>query len=70
MNSLQKIGEKIKDRRKVLNIGQETLADFSGVGITTISNLENGKGNITIETLDSLFEILGLELSINIKQMI
>ena len=70
MSILLKIGKQVKKRRRELKIGQETLADFSGIGITTISNLENGRGNITVENLDSLLAILGLEISIHVRQTI
>lgn len=36
--------EKIKERRKVLDITQETLADISGVGLRTLKQFESGKG--------------------------
>ncbi len=35
----------IKERREVLQVTQETLAELSGVGLRTLKQLESGKGN-------------------------
>ena len=35
----------IKERREVLNVTQETLAELSGVGLRTLKQFESGKGN-------------------------
>lgn len=40
--------EQIKERRKVLAITQETLADISGVGLRTLKQFESGRGNPTL----------------------
>jgi transcriptional regulator with XRE-family HTH domain len=45
------------------------LSDFSGVSPSIISNIENGKSNATINTLEKILNILGLELNIDIKKM-
>lgn len=59
--------EQIKERRKVLDITQETLAEISGVGIRTLKQFESGKGNPTLETLQKLCDALGLEIRLEIK---
>ena len=58
----------IKERRETLKIGQETLADISGVGLRTLKQLESGKGNPTIKTLQRLADVLGLELKLDVKK--
>lgn len=57
----------IKERRKVLAISQETLADISGVGLRTLKQFESGKGNPTLETLQKLCDALGLEIKLEVK---
>lgn len=57
----------IKERREMLNITQETLADLSGVGLRTLKQFESGKGNPTAETLNKLGNALGMELTFQIK---
>ncbi|MBW1619875.1 helix-turn-helix transcriptional regulator [Empedobacter falsenii] len=59
--------EQIKERRKVLAISQETLADISGVGLRTLKQFESGKGNPTLETLQKLCDALGLEIKLEVK---
>lgn len=59
--------EQIKERRKVLDITQETLAEISGVGLRTLKQFESGKGNPTLETLQKLCDALGLEIKLEVK---
>lgn len=57
----------IKARRTVLGISQEDLAEMSGVSIATIKTIETGKANPSLRTLESLAVILGLELSLKVR---
>lgn len=57
----------IKERRESLRVNQETLAELSGVGLRTLKQFESGKGNPTLMTLQKLGDVLGLELSMGIK---
>jgi transcriptional regulator with XRE-family HTH domain len=63
------LGSIVKERRKLLNITQETLAEMSGVGLRTLKQLESGKGNPTIITLEKVADILGMQLVLQIKSM-
>ncbi|WP_342087729.1 helix-turn-helix domain-containing protein [Dyadobacter sp. OTU695] len=63
------LGGIVKERRKLLNITQETLAEVSGVGLRTLKQLESGKGNPTIITLEKVADVLGMELVLQIKSM-
>ncbi len=67
MKLKQIIGEQIKKRRIELGMEQSDLQDYAEVGSTTISKLEQGKANITIDTLEKILEVLGLELVLKIK---
>lgn len=58
----------IKERREMLQVTQETLADLSGVGLRTLKQFESGKGNPTSETLNKLGNALGLELTFKVKK--
>ncbi|MDR1201257.1 MAG: helix-turn-helix domain-containing protein [Tannerellaceae bacterium] len=62
-----KIPEVIKQRRLILGITQQDLADFSGVGLRTIRQIEAGKGNPSVDTLNKILSILGLEMDFKIK---
>lgn len=58
----------VKERRKVLNITQETLADLAEVSLRTLKQFEAGKGNPTLNSLAKIVEVLGLEIRLDIKQ--
>ena len=70
MNLKEKIGQIIKNRRKELKMEQTDLLDYAQVGSTTLSKLEMGKLNITIDNLEKITEVLGLELIIKVKEKI
>lgn len=59
----------IKARREVLQVTQETLAELSGVGLRTLKQFESGKGNPTLSTLQKIADVLGLEVSLTIKNV-
>lgn len=62
------IGKNFRLRREFLNLRQEDLAEMSGVNTRTIHQVENGTGNPSIQTLEKLATILGMELIIQVKQ--
>ena len=62
-----KIGKIIRIRRKELNLELKDLQDYSGVNYVSISEIENGKANPTIKTLEKLLDVLGMELDIKVK---
>ena len=60
------IGKYIVKRRDTLRIAQAYLAELSGVSVHTLSNLETGKGNVTLDTLLKVTGILGLKVKVGI----
>lgn len=58
----------IKARREMLQVTQETLAELSGVGLRTLKQLESGKGNPTLQTLQKLADVLGMEVCLQLKK--
>lgn len=63
------IEKKIKDRRTVLNITQQELSEISGIGLRTIIKIENGKGNPSLDTLSQIADVLGMEVTLQIKKI-
>ena len=61
------IATDIKKRRMRLGISQQDLAEFAGVGIATIKDIERGKGNPSLQTLQKLLEVLGLEITLRVR---
>ena len=61
------IAADIKKRRTRLGISQQDLAEFAGVGIATVKDIERGKGNPSLQTLQKLMEVLGLEMKLRVR---
>ncbi len=59
----------IKKRRSVLQVTQETLAELSGVGLRTLKQFESGKGNPTLQTLERITDVLGMEICLKTKEL-
>ena len=66
---LEKIIQTIKERREMLKVNQETLAELSGVGLRTLKQFESGKGNPTLNTLQKIADGLGMEVCLQVKKM-
>lgn len=67
--TIEKIGETIKSRRQFLDLRQEDLAEMSGIATKTIHLIECGSGNPSLETLEKIGTVLGMELILQIKKM-
>jgi len=64
----KEIGQQIKERRKVLRITQHDLAEMAGISINTLYKIERGQANPTIQMVNKIAEILGMEIKIEVKQ--
>lgn len=70
INSLRvTVGEQIRLRRKELMITQPDLADIAGISINTLYKIERGQANPTIEVLGKILDVLGLEITVGVKQL-
>ena len=58
------LGQVRRSRRKLAKVTQSDLADLSGLSIHTLSDLESGKGNPTLEVLSRLCDVMGLEIQL------
>ncbi len=56
-----KVGQRIKELRKQLNLSQEALALKSEVDRTYMTDVENGRRNVSVEILKKI--ITALEVS-------
>lgn len=68
MNKIE-IGHIIQNRRNSLLIRQEDLSEMTGITSKTIYLIESGKGNPSVDTLNKLLDVLGLEIAIDIKKL-
>lgn len=55
-------GKTLKEYRKNKNLTQEELADLSYINIKTISNMENGQIDIDLDKLESISNVLNVDL--------
>jgi transcriptional regulator with XRE-family HTH domain len=63
----EKLIHTIKERRENLKVNQENLAKLSGVGLRTLKQFESGKGNPTLQTIQKIADVLGLEICLKVK---
>ena len=66
---VEQIGTVIKIRRKSLGLTQPHLAELADISVNTLYKLERGQTNPTLEVLEKLLEVLGLELILRVKQL-
>jgi y4mF family transcriptional regulator len=52
----------IKEKRKLLNLTQQDLADKAGVGIRFIRDLEQGKLTLRMDKVNQVLNLFGQEL--------
>ncbi|HAQ61528.1 TPA: transcriptional regulator [Candidatus Delongbacteria bacterium] len=64
-----KLADIIRERRETLKITQEDLAELSGVALRTIKAIETAKGNPTLQTINNISDVLGLELDLSLKRI-
>lgn len=57
----------IKERRRLLKLTQQDLAEMTGITERTIYKIENSIGSVTLETMEKLCRILGLEIMVRPK---
>ena len=67
IHSTADIGSLIRARRRELGYTQMELADRVGVGITYLSNLENGKETAEIGKALHVLKMLGLDLYVEVR---
>lgn len=64
------LSEMMKSRRKTLGISQLDLAEMSGVSLATVKDIERGKGNPSLNTVQKILDILGMEIIYEVRQTV
>lgn len=64
-----KWGEIIKNRRNILGISQQELADISGISLRTIKAIESNDSNPLVGTLEKIGDVLGFEIELNVRNI-
>lgn len=63
MGTLSALGKRIHKLRQKNSITQEQLAEQAGISPKNLSEIENGRGNPTLTSLEGLAGALGISLS-------
>ncbi|MBL7742577.1 MAG: helix-turn-helix transcriptional regulator [Chitinophagaceae bacterium] len=58
-----KVGQRIKELRKELELSQEALANEAEVDRTYVTDVENGRRNVSLEILERLIKALKVSIS-------
>lgn len=66
--TISEIGHQIRERRKVLKVTQPDVAEMAGISINTLYKMERGQTNPTVEILNKVAEVLGMEIKLQVKQ--
>jgi y4mF family transcriptional regulator len=53
----------LKERRKEVNLTQEEFAERSGVALTVIRKIEQGKTNMNLDKVNLVLKMFGHELA-------
>lgn len=67
---IKEIGAAIKKRRKALKITQPHLAALAGVSVNSLYKIERGEANPTLDLIEKIAEVLGLEIKLEVKKTI
>lgn len=60
-------GEAVRSRRKQLGYTQAYLSEFTGMSVSFLSDLENGKPTIELEKAIRIANLLGLDCSLTAR---
>ncbi|MBX7043873.1 MAG: helix-turn-helix domain-containing protein [Ignavibacteria bacterium] len=63
---IKDIGEIIRTRRRELGITQPHLAELANISTNTLYKIERGQGNPSIDVLNKLAEVLGMEITLEV----
>ena len=60
----------LKERRSQLKISQFDLAEMAGVSLATVKDIERGKGNPSLQTVEKMLAVLGMEITYQLRQTV
>ena len=58
-----KVGQRIRELRKQLELSQEALANEAEVDRTYVTDVENGRRNVSVEILEKLIKALQIPIA-------
>ena len=60
---MKQLSEFVKKRRKEVNLTQEEFAERTGVALTVIRKIEQGKTNLNMDKVNLVLQMFGHELA-------
>lgn len=67
---MNRLAEFVKERRKEVNLTQEEFAGRTGVALTVIRKIEQGKTNLNMDKVNLVLSMFGHELApVNSKKV-
>jgi len=60
---MKQLAEFVKERRKEVNLTQEEFAERSGVALTVVRKIEQGKTNLNMDKVNLILRMFGHELA-------
>ncbi len=67
---MKRLGEFVKERRKEIKMTQAEFAERTGVALTVIRKIEQGKTNLNMDKVNLVLRMFGHELApINSKEL-
>ncbi len=70
MHIMKGLAEFVKERRKEVNLTQKEFAERSGVALTVIRKIEQGKTNLNVDKVNLVLKMFGHELApVNSKEL-
>jgi transcriptional regulator with XRE-family HTH domain len=63
MDIKEKVGQRIRELRHQLELSQEALANKAEVDRTYMTDVENGRRNISVEVLEKIISALGISFT-------
>lgn len=67
ITSAETFGKALRQRRKELGYTQGYLSEFTGLSVSFLSELENGKKTIQLEKAIQVAMLLGLDLHMEVR---
>jgi y4mF family transcriptional regulator len=67
---MKQLAEFVKERRKEVNLTQEEFAERTGVALTVLRKIEQGKKNLNMDKVNLVLRMFGHELApVNSKNL-
>ena len=67
---MNQLADFVKERRKEVNLTQEEFAERTGIALTVIRKIEQGKTNLNMDKVNSVLRMFGNELApVNSKEL-